>query len=147
MGETHKIVALDYGERRVGVASADSELRMALAHSTVEARSGEEMLKKVARVCRELGAERLVVGKPINMDGSVGPAAEHAAAFAASLGGMLGVAVEMWDERLSTVVAERALIAADMSRSHRKRVRDKLAAQIILQSFLDAEADTGTGGT
>jgi putative Holliday junction resolvase len=146
-GARKTVVALDYGERRVGVASADTELRMALPHGTVEAKSAEEMLAGVARMCRELGAEIVVVGKPLNMDGSSGQSVQRAETFAAALGVILGTPVEMWDERLSTVAAERAMLDADMSRQRRKRVRDKIAAQIILQSYLDGHAGGVSGGT
>ena len=146
MGDVTKTVALDYGERRVGVAVADSEVRMALAHGCVEAKSQGDILEGVARVCRQLGADRIVVGKPLNMDGSEGPAAKQAVKFAETLRSMLGVPVHMWDERLSTVSAERALIDADMSRGRRKKVRDKMAARIILQSFLDNETGWDAAG-
>jgi putative Holliday junction resolvase len=142
MGEITRTVALDYGERRVGVAVSDSEVGMALAHGCVEGKSQGDILEAVVRVCRQLGADRVVVGKPLNMDGSEGHSARQAAVFAEALRARLGVPVHMWDERLSTVSAERALIDADLSRGRRKQVRDKMAARVILQSFLDSE----TGG-
>lgn len=144
MPEPIKIVALDYGERRIGVAVADTELRMALTHGTVEVATEAETLPAVVRVCREIGANRVVIGKPLNMDGSSGPAVRKAEAFAVALREALGIPVDMWDERLSTVAAERSLIDADMSRRRRKGVRDKLAAQIILQSYMDGMAQSGS---
>lgn len=141
MTDVRRIVGVDYGERRAGIAVADSELRMAFAHGTVEAGTQREILEGVERMCREAGADLVVVGKPVNMDGSEGPSAAKASEFAKALHGRLNVRVELWDERLTTVSAERSLIEADLSRSRRKQVRDKMAAQIILQSFLDAGAD------
>lgn len=141
MTDLRRIVGVDYGERRAGIAVADSELRMAFAHGTVEAGTQGEILDGVERMCRDAEADMVVVGKPVNMNGSAGQSAAKASEFANALHGRLNVRVELWDERLTTVSAERSLIEADLSRSRRKQLRDKMAAQIILQSFLDAGAD------
>ncbi len=91
----------------------------------------------IAAVAGERAATGIVVGLPRNMDGSEGPRAQSARAFARNLSGALGLPVALWDERLSTVEAERALLVADTSRRRRAEVIDQVAAGIILQGFLD----------
>jgi len=86
----------------------------------------------------EYGVTHIVLGLPLRLDGTEGPAAKEARSFAEKLRGNLQAPVELWDERMSTAQAERVLLEADMSRAKRKARRDKLAAQIVLQSYLDA---------
>jgi putative Holliday junction resolvase len=95
----------------------------------------------VAEVCAETEAERVVVGLPLNMDGSPGPMAEKVRAFVTGLEAEIAVPVDAWDERLSTRMVERVLLQADVSRAKRKKARDKLAAQVILQGYLDARLE------
>jgi putative Holliday junction resolvase len=90
-------------------------------------------------MARERGVERIVVGMPRNMDGSYGPAAEGVRAFVAELKKFVSVEIVTWDERLSTAQAERAMLEADYSRKRRRAQRDALAAQLILQNYLDAQ--------
>jgi putative holliday junction resolvase len=95
----------------------------------------------IGAVAGERAATGIVLGLPRNMDGSEGPRAQSARAFARNLAGALGLPVALWDERLSTVEAERALLVADASRRRRAEVIDKVAAGIILQGFLDRLAN------
>lgn len=147
-----RIMGIDYGEKRIGLAQCDAGGLMAFPVRTIECRGDADGLEQVARACKEADAERVIVGVPINMNGTRGPMAERATAFAARLQETTGLPVETCDERLSTAQVERSLLAADMSRARRKEVRDKLAAQVILQSWLDRRdamrcVSDGSGGT
>jgi putative Holliday junction resolvase len=133
------ILALDLGERRIGVAASDS---LGVTARPLQVITCETLARDIARIgeaAAARGATKIVVGLPLNMDGSAGPAARRARRFARRLSRELGIEVDMWDERLSTVQAERALIAADRSRASRREVRDGVAAAVLLQSYLDAQ--------
>ncbi len=132
-----RVLGIDYGERRVGVAVSDPGGEIALCLRVVTVRSDDEALQAVKKAYEETGSDKAVVGMPINMNGTRGPMAAKAEAFARQLAALLGAPVETWDERLSTSLAERTLLEADMSRQKRRNVRDKLSAQIILQGYLD----------
>jgi putative holliday junction resolvase len=141
-GRPGRVLALDLGARRVGVAVCDPEGLMASPYATIE-RSGdgrEADHRAVARLVDEVGAVRVVVGLPLSMDGSRGPAAEGASREAAELRKALDVPVEELDERLSTVGASRRLSAAglDSKRQRRGGKIDQEAAAVILESWLDA---------
>lgn len=131
-------LGIDYGTRRLGLAVSDPAAIVAAALRTVEVTSDEDALQAVRLALRETEAQAIVVGIPRNMDGTYGDMAQRAQAFARLLAQRLGVPVAPWDERLSTRMVERMLIRADVSRARRKRVRDKLAAQAILQGYLDS---------
>lgn len=133
-----RILGIDYGERRVGLATSDPMESMALPLRVIDVISEAAVCREIGEYCEHEDVTMVVVGMPINMDGSRGPMAEKADAFAARLASRLKIPVRTWDERLSTSLAERVLLEADMSRRKRKLVRDKLAAQIILQGFLDS---------
>ncbi len=134
-----RILGIDYGRRRLGFAVSDATGTVATPLDTVHVASVAEALDLACGVARSKRVERVVVGLPRNMDGTCGPMAREAQAFAERLAGMLGIPVVMWDERLSSALVERMLVEADVSRSRRREVRDKLAAQVILQGFMDAE--------
>jgi len=133
-----RILALDYGERRLGFAVSDSESTIAFPLRVVDVKSRDHAREEVRRLCIETEAERLLVGLPLNMDGTKGPMAQKVEAFIESVREFLDIPVETWDERLSTNIAERVLLEGDLSRRKRKKLRDKLAAQVILQGYLDA---------
>ncbi len=134
-----RVVGIDFGTRRLGLAIGDTATGVAAALSTLDRPSSEAALFEALRqLCAERGVEAVVVGLPLNMNGSRGPQAVAASEFARRLGEELGLPVETWDERLSTAEVERALIAGGLSRKKRKGRRDRLAAQLILQSYLDA---------
>jgi len=135
-----RILALDYGERRLGFAVSDPDGTIAMSLKVVEVVSDRHAIKEVLRTYEETGADKLVVGLPINMDGSKGPMAVKVEEFVESLDNVIGVRIDKGDERLSTSMADRTLLEADMSRKKRKRVRDKLAAQAMLQGYLDAKS-------
>ncbi len=132
-----RTLGIDYGSVRVGLALSDEIGMLAMPLETVEnARAFERILEVVA----EKQVESIVVGMPRNMDGSYGPKAEEVRKFAERLKATVAIEIHFWDERLTTKSVERMLIEADVSRKRRKEVIDKLAAQQILQGYLDAQA-------
>jgi len=130
-----KIMGIDIGEKRIGIAVSDSLGYTAQGVETYK-RTGEGDAAYIAAKMKELGASKVVVGLPLNMNGSEGPAAQKVREFADKLTA-LGVEVDFQDERLTTVSAERMLIEADVSRKKRRQVVDKLAAVYILRAYLD----------
>lgn len=134
-----RVIGLDLGTRRIGVAVSDEMGWTAHAHSTVPHRRPADDVAAIGQICREVDAERIVVGLPLNMNGTSGPKAEAARAFGELLAQELALPVEYQDERLSTVTSERVLLEADLSRQRRKQVIDRLAAAVILQAWLDKQ--------
>ena len=132
-----RTLALDVGERRIGVAVSDPLDITAQGVETIFTRGPENDAARVLELCRQYETDHLLVGLPRSMDGSEGFQAERVRSFAALLEAS-GLRVRFWDERLTTVSATRVLLEADVRRSKRKQVVDKLAACYILQSFLDA---------
>jgi putative Holliday junction resolvase len=137
-GSQRRVVAIDLGSRRIGVAVSDALGLAAHPHATIPRRGGQRDLDAIVAVVREVDAERLVLGLPLAPDGSVGRAAESARAFAARLAKVLPVPIDLVDESFSTVEAEEVLIGADLSRARRKQVVDRLAAAVILERWLAA---------
>jgi len=144
------ILGLDLGERRIGVALSDPTGTVAVPLLTISHTALRRDLAEVAHLAKSRRVERIVVGWPRNMDGTSGPAARRAEAFVRALRGLVDVPVDLWDERLSTAAAERALIEAGARREHRRAVRDRVAAALIVQSYLEArpwERDAPAGAT
>lgn len=133
-----RIMAVDLGEKRVGFALSDPTGFLASSLETAHVSNAGEALAAVKRLCAIHAPERIVIGLPLNMDGTQGIAAQKTTAFAARLREKLGLPVDTWDERLTTRLVQRVLIEANVSRSKRREVVDQLAAQVILQSYLDA---------
>ncbi|KPJ55860.1 MAG: hypothetical protein AMS16_03505 [Planctomycetes bacterium DG_58] len=131
-------MGIDYGRVRVGLALSDPLGITAQPLAVLESKSPEVLLTDLGRIVSEREVTHVVLGLPLKLDGTEGSAASEARTFAEELRRRLDVPVELWDERLSTVQAERAMLDADMSRTQRKKRRDKVAAQILLQSYLDA---------
>ena len=129
-----RILALDVGSKRTGVAVSDALGIIAQPLETIEAQD----VKRILDLIKEYEATELVIGLPLNMDGSEGPKAKEVISFADSIKDKIQIPVKMWDERLTTMQVEKDLIAADVSRRKRKKSIDKLAAQLILQSYLDS---------
>ncbi|MCK5850422.1 MAG: Holliday junction resolvase RuvX [Kiritimatiellae bacterium] len=136
-----RILGIDWGERRVGFAISDPAEIIAVSLCTCEVENERSAVGEVIRLCAENDIELIVVGLPINMNGTKGPIAQKAEAFADRVRKALGLPVELQDERLSTAQVEKTLLNANVSRAKRKQVRDKLAAQVILQSFLDSRSE------
>jgi putative Holliday junction resolvase len=137
--ETKRFLGLDPGDARVGVAISD-ELGM-LAHplETIEVRKTDPVAR-VAELAVEKSIAAIVVGVPRNMDGSFGPAAEKSRAFIEALKARVSCRVVPWDERLTTVSAQRAMRDAGRKAKDQRKVVDQAAAQILLQNWLDAAA-------
>ena len=133
-----RTMGLDVGTKTIGVAVSDGLGLTAQAITTVRRTNLKADLAALADLVREHEVSRLVVGLPLNMDGSEGPRAEATRKFVDTLTQALGLPVEYWDERLSTVAAQRTLLEADLSRAKRREVIDQMAAQFILQGWLDA---------
>jgi putative Holliday junction resolvase len=133
-----RALGIDLGTKRIGVALANSDGTLATPFEVV-ARTGDRARdhRAIAALAEETDAEALVVGLPLSLDGSVGAAASAALAEAEELRGATGLPVEMWDERLTTVTADRDLMALDMGAGARRRVVDKVAAAVMLQAWLD----------
>lgn len=133
-----RIVGIDLGQARIGVAVSD-ELGM-LAHpvETIPARG--EAARRIAEIVREKNAERVVIGLPRHMNGSVGVGAVEALAFAEKLRGFVECEVVTWDERMTTMAANRALRDSGQKTRNSRAVVDQVAAQMILQGYLDAQA-------
>jgi putative Holliday junction resolvase len=132
-----RIAALDVGEARIGVAVSDELGITAQGIGVVRRVGGRRDLEALAAMLAPYAPERLVVGLPLNMNGSEGPQAERVRAFATGAAAHLALPLEFWDERLTTVAAERALLEADLSRRRRRQLVDQVAATLILQGFLD----------
>lgn len=134
------LLGIDLGTKRIGVALSDPTGLLASPIATVPHRSDRADAAHIAALCADHGVSAVVVGWPRSMDGTAGPAARRAEAFAERLRGATGLPVHLWDERLSTVAAERALIELGARRERRREVRDRVAAAVVLQSYLDARA-------
>lgn len=133
-----RVLGLDLGSRVIGMAVSDELGWTAQGLPSWKRRErAEEDIAEIKRLVSLYKAECIVVGYPRNMDGSAGPAAQAAAEFADRLQEELGIKVVLWDERMSTVAAERVLLEGDVSRRKRRQAVDKLAAVIILQGYLD----------
>lgn len=135
-----RVLALDIGDVRIGVAISDPDRRIALPLGTVQVGRPPGELRAIGDLVRDNDAALVVIGEPLNMDGSHGSAAVHAESFAAALRGVLDVEIVLHDERLSTVVAARELRSAGVRARDQRAVIDAAAAQVILQSWLDAQA-------
>ncbi len=133
-----RALGIDLGSKRIGIALSDSAGSMATPYEVV-ARSGDRARdhRRIRDLAEEAGAEVLVVGLPLSLDGSVGAAAQKALDESAELAAATGLAVETWDERLTTVSADRDLLALDMRAPARRKVIDKVAAAVMLQAWLD----------
>jgi len=135
-----RIMGLDVGDIRIGVAVSDALGVTAQAVVTIHRKGLERDLKGLKSLCDEYDARRVVIGYPLNMDGSIGPQAEKIKAFADALTSRLELPSVLWDERLTTAEARKVLIRGGMRREKRKDVIDQMAAILILQSYLDAQA-------
>ncbi|QHT62017.1 Holliday junction resolvase RuvX [Paenibacillus lycopersici] len=134
-----RLMGLDYGDRRIGVAVSDAFGWTAQGVGVVAKRRDNSEDEDIAKLMQEHEVSEIVVGLPKNMNGTIGPRGEICIAFAQHLQQKLNVPVHLWDERLTTVAAERTLIEADVSRKKRKLVVDKMAATLILQNYLDSK--------
>lgn len=134
---TGKLMGLDLGTKTIGVAISDGMRYSATPLETVKRKKFTEDAARLSVIAAEQNIVGIVLGLPLNMDGSEGPRAQSTRAFARNLAGKLDLPLAFWDERLSTSAVERTLLEADTSRAKRAEVVDKLAASYILQGALE----------
>lgn len=133
-----RVMGLDVGKKRIGVAVSDPLGWTAQGVGVID-RTRPDWMRRLAELIAENGVKAIVVGFPRNMDGSIGPRGKACQELARRLEERFSLPVILWDERLSTVAAERTLLSADMSRKNRRKVIDQIAASWILQGYLDAQ--------
>ncbi len=131
-----RVLGLDPGTKRVGVAVSDPLGITAQPRGVLDG-GDPHLMEAIAALAVEVGAERIVVGLPVSLNGSEGPAAIAAREFAAAVGEATGLPVELADERFTSVTAERVLVQAGLSGRRRRAVRDRVAAAVMLQAYLD----------
>ena len=141
------LMGLDPGTKTIGVAVSDGLQMTATALETIRRRKFSQDAVRLAELARDRTIAGVIVGLPLNMDGSEGPRAQSCRAFARNVAEKLDLPVVLWDERLTTTAAERTLLEADTSRKRRAEVIDALAAQFILQGALDRLAVLARGGS
>jgi putative Holliday junction resolvase len=140
-----RVLALDLGKRRIGLAVSDELGLTAQGLPTLQRTNKAQDLETLRRLIRDKGVALVVVGQPLHMSGTQGRQANHAAQFARTLQANAQVEVRLWDERLTTVEAGRVLKESGMSRQKQKAAIDRLSAVLILQSYLDFRAGQATG--
>ena len=133
----NSILGIDLGKKRTGIAVSDINQKIASPLKVIENMKFNEILNILEKIVNERNICAIIVGDPINMDGSIGPKSQSSRSFIKNLSKELDIPILLWDERLTTVSAERSLLEADISRKKRQKVIDKIAASIILQNFLD----------
>jgi putative Holliday junction resolvase len=136
-GNVNPILGIDFGRARIGLAISD-ELRL-LAHPLETLPANKDAAKKIEKIVGERKIDKVIVGVPRHMSGDIGEAAKEALEFADRLQAQIPCPVETWDERLTTVAAERALRGAGKKARKTRKIVDQVAAQMILQSYLDRE--------
>lgn len=136
-----RIIGLDIGEKTIGVAISDALGWTAQGLETIKRTNLKKDIDSIKNLISQWDVSKIVIGLPKNMDGSMGPQADKVIEFAKRLKEKTAVDIVLWDERLTTVAAERLLIEADVSRAKRKKVIDKLAATYILQGYLDRKSN------
>ena len=135
--ERGALIGLDLGTKTIGVAASDPDRRVAAPVETIARKRFNLDAPRILALAAERRAIGLVLGLPINMDGSEGPRAQSTRAFARNLAQLTELPIALWDERLSTAAVEREMIAADLTRQRRGEIIDRVAAAYILQGFLD----------
>jgi putative pre-16S rRNA nuclease len=133
-----RLLGLDVGEKTIGLAISDSDFKVATPVDTIRRTKFAADTARLAQLIGERGVGGLVIGLPINMDGSEGPRCQSVRQFAANLMQRMALPIAFWDERLSTAAVTRAMLEADVTRARRARAVDKMAAAYILQGALDA---------
>lgn len=131
------LLGLDLGEKTIGIAVSDDGLMVATPLETIRRKKFTPDAGRILEIGTNYNAGGIVIGLPVNMDGTEGPRCQSARQFGANLSGLTDLPIGFWDERMSTMAMERHLIAQDVSRKRRAEVIDKMAAQFILQGALD----------
>ena len=137
-----RILALDHGTKRIGVAVSDETQTIAQPLEYIPAEPFADFLVRLKKILAEKQVDLVLLGMPRNMDGSYGPAAQKVETFLGVLKNAITVPTKLWDERLTSTMANRILIQGNVRRGKRKEKVDKMAAAILLQSYLDSRAGT-----
>ena len=132
-----RILGLDIGTKTIGVAISDPLGWTAQGITTIRRKNYTNDMEAIKKICNEYSVETIVAGMPKNMNGTIGPSGEMVIEFCERLKEVVNIDIEFWDERLTTVAAHRAMLEADLSRSKRNKIVDKVAATYILQGYLD----------
>ena len=132
-----RILWLDVWSKTIGVSISDPLGWTAQGIDTIRRKNKEQDIELVHKICKDYGVETIVIGLPKNMNGTIGESGERVLALAELIKEKTNLPIEMWDERLTTVAAHRAMLEADLSRGKRKKIVDKVAATYILQGYLD----------
>ncbi len=135
--EYKRIMGLDIGEKRIGIAVSDLLMLTAQGIESYSRKDDEEDIAHIKKMTEEWGAAKIICGLPVNMNGTEGEQAQKTRDFAGKLKEAIGCEIDFFDERLTTASAHRTLLEADMSRAKRKKVVDKVAAVYILQAYMD----------
>jgi putative Holliday junction resolvase len=133
-----RILGLDFGTKRIGVAMSDELLLTAQGLDTIQRKELKSDLALIKGIVDSNGVSEVIVGLPLNMNGTYSEKTKEAVLFAGELEKAISVPIKTWDERLTSMQADRAMLEGDMSRAKRRKLSDRLAAQIILQSYLDS---------
>jgi putative Holliday junction resolvase len=141
-----KVLGLDIGEKRIGIAISDELGYTAQGMRILTRSNADDGIEAITEIIKETEASEVVVGLPKNMDGSLGEAAQKILSFVTKMEESISVPVILWDERWTTAEAIRLLVDADVSRTKRRKVVDKLAAVLILQGYLDSLEHRQGGG-
>ena len=136
-----RILSLDHGTRRIGVAVSDELKIIATPLEYIPSDPFEKVIERLQQLIREKEVELILIGMPRNMDGTFGPASQKVKDFIAALQPHIVIPVKTWDERLTSVMANRALLQGNVRRADRKQKVDKMAAAILLQSYLDSRIE------
>ncbi len=134
-----RILAIDFGTKRIGIAISDELQWTAQPFQVIERKSDDFVVETIKKIVEEQGVIKIVVGIPITLKGEIGQAADRVLNFVQKIQNKLNIPIVTWDESLTTVEAEDVLIKADLSRRKRKKIIDKLAAALILDSYLRAQ--------
>ena len=137
-----RLMGLDVGDKRIGIALSDEGALIASPRETLERSGNRKDIRHMLDLARREEISEIVVGMPFSLDGSLGPQAHKVERFVEALKSETDIRVTTWDERLSTVSAERALLEGDVSRAKRKKAIDRVAAAIILQGYLDSKRES-----
>lgn len=133
-----RVLSLDIGNKRIGIALSDALGFTAQPLDTLYRKTEDDDFEQIKKIAQDMSVTEIIVGLPLNMDGTIGLRAKDAYDFVEKLKKKLELPIKLWDERLTTLEANRILIKADISRKKRKKLDDKLAAQLILQNYLDS---------
>lgn len=137
MQPSQRLLGLDLGSKTIGIALSDIMCRIATPMETIKRSKFTKDAERLISIISAQNVGGIILGLPLNMDGSEGPRCQSTRQFAANISGKMDIAIALWDERLSTVAVTRTLIEADTSRKRRRQLVDKMAAGYILQGALD----------